>query len=63
VQPSEELAAPAAHEALPGEFVETRVCDTCDNEKPVSEFVGASHRCTTCFTTARDHAHAIGARP
>lgn len=62
-QPSEQLAVPGPLETVEGEFVETRVCDTCDKEKPVGEFVGASHRCESCFTLARDHAHSIGVKP
>jgi hypothetical protein len=56
-QPGEELAAPSAATAA---VVETRQCDSCDEHKPVTEFVGTSHRCQACFTRMRDHAHSIG---
>jgi hypothetical protein len=56
-QPGEELAAPAETAVA---VVETRQCDSCDEHKPVTEFVGTSHRCQVCFTRMRDHAHSIG---
>lgn len=59
-QPGEHLAE--ATPLAPDAVTEVRICDTCDEEKPVAEFVGASHRCQTCFVRARDHAHAIAER-
>lgn len=59
-QPGEHLATPEPIEGV--EVAETRVCDTCNEEKPVPEFVGTSHRCQDCFVRARDHAYSIGTR-
>lgn len=61
-QLQEHLATPGALETIEGEAVETRTCDSCGFEKPAKEFVGSSHRCTDCFTRARDQAHAITAK-
>lgn len=59
-QPGEHLAE--ATPLDPEAVTEVRICDTCNEEKPVDKFVGASHRCQDCFVRARDHAHAIGTR-
>lgn len=61
-QPSETVAPTPDAVGDAAEPVDLRECDTCHEHKPEKEFVGASHRCTECFTRARDHAYSITER-
>jgi hypothetical protein len=40
---------PAAASSITADAAELRTCDTCNTEKPASEFEGASNRCGGCF--------------
>lgn len=40
------------------EVSETHICDTCGADKPVSEFVDNSTRCSTCHDEIRERAYA-----
>jgi bacterioferritin-associated ferredoxin len=39
--------------------IESKVCDSCETAKPLTEFVGTSDRCQECFDKMRDIGRSI----
>jgi hypothetical protein len=56
---SESLSDTAPQEPVSADAEELRLCDTCSESKPTSEFFGAALRCDACVTAFQERAQRL----